>query len=88
MLWRRQDGRFPNWGNIADDANLCTATVSNFAHGVTRRPHAHTVVSIAIALGWVPMWQFGNEPPAPLGSLAMKTLPNKGKRKPAKSKNN
>lgn len=82
-MWRNQDGRRPNWGLVAADSGLCFGTVSRFAYRETKRPHAHTIFAIAKALGWVPSWKFGNEKPAPLGSLAIKKLPAKQPRKKA-----
>lgn len=43
-----------NWSDVAHDARLSPVTVSNFAHGITRKPHANTLFRLSVALGWNP----------------------------------
>ncbi len=51
-LFRAYGQRGVNWGHVAHSARLSPATVSNFAQGITRKPHAYTLFRLAVALGW------------------------------------
>lgn len=50
----RELNRIPadKWHAIADDAQICIATLHNWCHGNTYNPHLNTVLRVAKALGY------------------------------------
>lgn len=52
LLQRYGKRKGTSWQNLAADAGLCVATLSNFAQGITKKPQSDTLIRIGLAVGW------------------------------------